>query len=440
MKVKITIYMGGIFMYLCLLQAQELNINDQCPELTLKVINYDREKVNLSDFRGKLLILDFWMPSCAPCIKAMPYLDSLQQVFDDKIQILPVTMEAHDKVTRFWRGNSFTKNTKLPSVVDDTLLRKLFPHIGNPYEVWIDPTGKVIAFTGHEAVTEQNIRNVLAGNSGDWKGVSGLHTNNNYTIEQSLLKQTFNDSDSIRILYSVLTPFIPGVVSGTNINHDTTAKTKRYTEINMPFTSFIRRCLNLTPIRGLLSRVLFEVRDSVLFFNVNDEYEDEWQRKRTYCYELVVPDAFDASMITGQLKIDMERYVGLTTQVENRVVDSWILCRTDMDAKKLWGEDKKTSYHVDEYSNRVSKEHVVTYYSINELVEVLNSTFNSIPIIDETGYNQPVRIPLLFTDKTGKTIIQSVTDIPAIREQLKQFGLDLKKEKIVTQVLVVRQN
>ncbi len=438
MKAKVTIYMGGIFMYLCLLQAQELNINDQCPEVTLKVINYDHDKINLSDFRGKLLILDFWMTSCAPCIKAMPYLDSLQQVFGDKVQILPVTMEPYEKVSRFWKGNKNTKDTSLPSVVNDTSLRKLFPHIANPYEVWIDQTGRVIAFTGHEAVTAQNIRDVLSGEAGDWKGISGLRTNSEFAIGQALLKAS-NDNNPATIFYSALSPYIPGVRSITNMYHDTLNRTKRYTEINLPFSSFIRRCLGETTMQGLLSRVLFEVQDSTLFFNVNNEYEDEWVSKSTYCYELVIPDTVSYNSVMNHLKTDMERYMGLTTRLENRMADCWVLFRTGTDVKKLWGDERNSSYKVDEYSNRLSKEHIVTYHSIRELMQVLSSTFNSTPVIDETGYDQPIRIPLLFADNTGKIIIRSVADIPAIRKQLKQFGLSLRKEKRVTSVLIVSQ-
>ena len=37
--------------------------------------NYD---VNLDDFKGKLLILNFWATWCAPCREEMPSLDDLQ--------------------------------------------------------------------------------------------------------------------------------------------------------------------------------------------------------------------------------------------------------------------------------------------------------------------------------------------------------------------------
>ena len=51
-------------------------------------------KINLKDYHGKLVIINFWATWCAPCKKEMPSLDSLYK--DDKfnnLQILAVNME-----------------------------------------------------------------------------------------------------------------------------------------------------------------------------------------------------------------------------------------------------------------------------------------------------------------------------------------------------------
>lgn len=52
-------------------KSQEIKIGQKCPEVFLKnIINYDRNEIRLSDFRGKLVILDFWSTSCSACIQA----------------------------------------------------------------------------------------------------------------------------------------------------------------------------------------------------------------------------------------------------------------------------------------------------------------------------------------------------------------------------------
>ena len=52
--------------------------------------NYD---VNLGDFKGKLIILNFWATWCAPCREEMPSLDDLHSNSDfDNLKIFPVNI------------------------------------------------------------------------------------------------------------------------------------------------------------------------------------------------------------------------------------------------------------------------------------------------------------------------------------------------------------
>src|SRR5690349_12062447 len=72
----------------------ELTIGDTMQDVEINnIVNGKKGSVKVSDFKGKLLILDFWATWCSPCIKVMPKLDSLQKYFGSKIQILPVTYE-----------------------------------------------------------------------------------------------------------------------------------------------------------------------------------------------------------------------------------------------------------------------------------------------------------------------------------------------------------
>ena len=65
------------------------------PKIYEKVVfkdsnNYD---VNLDDFRGKLLILNFWATWCAPCREEMPSLDDLQSNSNfDNLKIFPINI------------------------------------------------------------------------------------------------------------------------------------------------------------------------------------------------------------------------------------------------------------------------------------------------------------------------------------------------------------
>ena len=42
-------------------------------------INEENKQINLKDYQGKLIILNFWATWCAPCKEEMPSLDSLKK-------------------------------------------------------------------------------------------------------------------------------------------------------------------------------------------------------------------------------------------------------------------------------------------------------------------------------------------------------------------------
>jgi thiol-disulfide isomerase/thioredoxin len=55
---------------------------------------FSGKEINLKDFQGKLVIINFWATWCAPCKKEMPSLDKLYQDSRFKnLEILAVNME-----------------------------------------------------------------------------------------------------------------------------------------------------------------------------------------------------------------------------------------------------------------------------------------------------------------------------------------------------------
>lgn len=46
--------------------------------------NVDQETVHLSDYKGKVILLNFWATWCPPCIKEMPSMQRLREHFQDQ--------------------------------------------------------------------------------------------------------------------------------------------------------------------------------------------------------------------------------------------------------------------------------------------------------------------------------------------------------------------
>jgi len=71
--------------------------------------NVDRSNlVNLSDFKGKVVVLDFWATWCPPCRKGIPDLVELNKEYKDKdVEIIGISLDA---VTR----GGTTKNDVVP--------------------------------------------------------------------------------------------------------------------------------------------------------------------------------------------------------------------------------------------------------------------------------------------------------------------------------------
>ena len=63
----------------------------------LTFLDHKGKKLNLKDFEGNLIILNFWATWCAPCKKEMPSLDLLLSHKDlDNLKIFPINVGQDD--------------------------------------------------------------------------------------------------------------------------------------------------------------------------------------------------------------------------------------------------------------------------------------------------------------------------------------------------------
>ena len=69
--------------------------NQKAPAFTLEDIN--GKKVSLSDFKGKVVIVDFWATWCPPCRKSIPDLIELQKKYKNKIAVIGISVDMDTK-------------------------------------------------------------------------------------------------------------------------------------------------------------------------------------------------------------------------------------------------------------------------------------------------------------------------------------------------------
>ena len=113
-------------------------------DITFK--NSEDITISLDDFKGKLVVINFWATWCAPCREEMPSLDILQsnKNFQDLI-ILPINVgkENKDKAKKFFNDLQI-KNLKL--YYDDSVkLANTFSLIGLPTTIFINKEGDEFA-------------------------------------------------------------------------------------------------------------------------------------------------------------------------------------------------------------------------------------------------------------------------------------------------------
>ncbi len=100
----------------------------------------------LSEWRGKVVLVNLWATWCAPCKVEMPSLDRLQaKLGGDSFAVLPISLDwsGPDKPRSFLEGE---KLANLPLFLDSSkTAMKAFNAPGLPLSVLIDREGREIA-------------------------------------------------------------------------------------------------------------------------------------------------------------------------------------------------------------------------------------------------------------------------------------------------------
>ena len=103
----------------------------------------DEKTVNLKDYRGRFILLNFWATWCSPCLKEMPDFEkAYQKMGQEKLIVLAVGMgEDTKKISKFAEKYGFT----FPMVADPKLeITNLYGVKNIPVTYLIDQEGVVL--------------------------------------------------------------------------------------------------------------------------------------------------------------------------------------------------------------------------------------------------------------------------------------------------------
>jgi thiol-disulfide isomerase/thioredoxin len=127
--------------------------------------NFDGERVQLADYRGKVVFLNFWASWCGPCRAEMPAMQDLLNEFGEDVVILAVNnQEAYDPAKDFIDelGVNFSDYALDPSgeIVDAYRVFTM------PTSYFIDADGVVTAVHLGQITYEEMLENVEIARAG----------------------------------------------------------------------------------------------------------------------------------------------------------------------------------------------------------------------------------------------------------------------------------
>lgn len=425
MKIIYTLAVILVYTLSSFLFAQDkiapLQIGDPVPDIFLEnIINHPGGTVHLSDFKGKLLILDFWATWCRPCIQAIPRFEQLQREFGNQLQILMVTSQPSTSIAKFFSDRKIS----LPSVTGDQKLSKLFLHKYIPHEVWIKD-GKVLAITGEAEVTASNIKAQLSEKP---PVMDEKKSNFNYDLTKPLL---FNDNGgqaSDLLYHSIFTGYLDGI-GGGGVYTDSLNRFK-IRALNGTVLQLYLGAMRYTDNRELAqtNRCILEFDKQAILPKPGIPAYSPIARGKYYCYELIVPIALKNQ--AGELMLeDLNRFFcarhHIRGTVEKRTVKCWALRKTAA-FKEL-----ASSGFIPEIISDDPNLMVYHKQPFSKFQEAIASLYrhDPFPVIDQTGITSEIDISFPTEEK----------DIRLFSDCLEKYGLCMEQDSCQIDMLVIKQ-
>lgn len=287
--------------------TKPLSIGDTMPHIILTdVVNHPVSKIQLSQLKGKLVILDFWGKYCRSCLAAFPKLDSLQRRYNSQVQIVSISdIENKEELLATLAKYPFTKDLQLTASTHHRELAAMFPHELVSHVVWINKQGVVAAVTGADYVTGEHITELFNRDVVDWP-VKKDRLEFNY--RQPLLALGQADLPVPQFLYySTLTANMPGISAPNGITRDSAKGIAMTMYYNATLLSLCEIALGHPPA----NKIVLDVNDPARFYWTKNGLYSDWFRANTFCYALLLPLHFSNEEIKQAVRADLLRWLSV---------------------------------------------------------------------------------------------------------------------------------
>ena len=402
-----------------------LKIGDKVPDIPINnIINYEDKDgksattAKISDFKGKLLILDFWSTWCSSCLYEMPFIAQLNQRFVGQIQIVSVTSQKTKTINAFLQRNKQVSNLKITMALGDTGLSALFPNKMLPHIVWINPQGVYLGATTQTDLNDKNIHAVLTGNQPHFTE----YKNDNLHFDSG--KPLFVDGNGNIPAYeykSFITLYQPGIPNSIGTIKDANGVRIHATNVDLP--TLIVRALGEPLYKYTKNRFLIEpsIFSSIIFRDTNEPIN-----KELFCYELSVRNG-TVKEANDQMLDELQRFFHFKASVQKRSVKCWVLC-VGKKHNKLITTDTVASdnlYDRSTHTKQIKGQPLITF------VEYLNHQKGLPIVLDESGVKDNVNLRFNPDSLNFETLNNS----------LKSLGLVLKEElRDIDMIIVSKEN
>ena len=149
-KINNTVISGIILLFLTSLSTNLYALDIDYSLIGKPATAFEKEDgkvIKLSEYKGKLVLINFWASWCGPCRAEIPTLKKLQDTYKERsFTIIGLAMESKEDADKFTQG----KKINYPNAYGEKAIKELLTKFGNPdgilpFSVLINPKQNILS-------------------------------------------------------------------------------------------------------------------------------------------------------------------------------------------------------------------------------------------------------------------------------------------------------